>query len=439
MFLYAINIFVILANIVLIFAVLRRGARNPANIVFSGILFLVTIWIVNIQFLTTVKELETLTVLGKFGFLYPLVIIYLFYLFASEFPKRISGQYVLKLVIGVATFLMSAITVFTNLVIAEVTPTTSMPLLKYGPLAVIFYLVVFAVILLGFRNIFLSLKNTAGVMRIQSRLLFTGFAISIATTLLTNILLPTVLLVRESSRLTPLNMVFLIFFSYYSIIRYKLFDIRLYLAKIAYYLFAALFVLISFYLVFIIDLILFGSVTDIRAFLIGIPIAIIFIIIYDIVRKSLYKRVQSILISPGYDSAEVIDSYSKEVSTELEVEKILESYERVIKQCFVPQKYKYFTVENFRKTFPFLYGEYFAKKKLEYFFIDKEYSSDTLKDIVEATTFTAFFIIKSTEIVGFLAISDKEGGSVLNSEEVRIILTISNITGQAIVRAKIYK
>jgi signal transduction histidine kinase len=170
----------------------------------------------------------------------------------------------------------------------------------------------------------------------QILIILIGTLITSSLAMVTNLTLPTINHF-EFNWLGQVTTIFWLSTITFSIVRYRLFDIRFLVGQFVYYSFQAAILYLAFYFFINLYLLLFGSVFAIEALILGIPLAYGFMILYSGFNKFIRNYTDTKLINPGYNPLEVVDELNKSLSTVLDEKKIIESTLETISKTIRPE------------------------------------------------------------------------------------------------------
>ena len=162
-------------------------------------------------------------------------------------------------------------------------------------------------------------KTAKGIAKAQIYLVSTGLGFTMVFGLFTNFLL--VILAQTSSFIVfgPTFGLVLAAFVFVAIIRHKLFDIRVILGRIIYYAVLALLPFSIFFILVYFYVDVFGSVFSLPVYLLSIPVAVGFVLMFNWINDILRNQVTTRLINPGYNPLETAERLSNELSVMIEL------------------------------------------------------------------------------------------------------------------------
>ncbi|MBN2016418.1 hypothetical protein JW766_06345 [Candidatus Dojkabacteria bacterium] len=189
----------------------------------------------------------------------------------------------------------------------------------YQPFA-LFIFIYFVYSLYLFYNTYTKEENR--VIKTQIRFILIGSLISIVASLATNLFLP-ILEFPEIRYLGPLSLIAFLFFTYYSILRYRFLRVRMIIGRTVYITFIALIPFIAFYAIFFIQTSVWGSIFSTGAIITGFFIAMLFIYFLLFANTELSKFINAKIINPGFDPSEEKEKLIHKLSSELDTSKVV--------------------------------------------------------------------------------------------------------------------
>lgn len=187
-----------------------------------------------------------------------------------------------------------------------------------GPLLPLVFVSYLFLIIDSLVTLFKAQKVAQSSAKIQLRLVFWGLFGAIISGTFTNLVLPAVG-IYDAVAIGPTFTLILLGIISYAIVRHRLFDIRVLVGRLIYYTtlallpFSIFFILVYFY----VDV--FGSVFSPPVYLLSIPIAVGFVLMFNWINDILRNQVTTRLINPGYNPLETAERLSNELSVMIEL------------------------------------------------------------------------------------------------------------------------
>ena len=317
---------ILLLTFFILFSTIKTNISNVKNqrILFSFILVTVIVWVVSILVTDLYSKNYNISLWASRISFFSSALIALCYFsfvktFESKFNLRLRDIFIYALGAFFATISL------TSYVLESVTLTEENLLQSdFGRLYIAFSLyisLVFVYSTIHFYRIYRKEEDTIRKSQILSILI--GSTLSIFATLITNILFP-ILGLPEIRSLGPITLIFFLTFTYYAILRYRFLSINTLIGKIIYVLVIGLFPLISFFVIYYIQITIWGSIFRIEALASGFIISIFIVYLFLFTNKKLNQFINNIIINRHFDPSQLKDQAFKKLSTELDISKISE-------------------------------------------------------------------------------------------------------------------
>jgi len=290
------------------------------------------------------------------------------------------------------------------------------------------------------------------VTKTQMLYMFIGSVISISITFVTNLILP-VLGFKEIRALGPFGLSFFIFFTYYSIIRYRFLSSKLLLSRFAYALLVALVPYSVFHLVVFIQEKIWGSVYHNGALISGYIYAVIFIFVFSVANKQINALIKKIFYFNDVDIQVEKARFVRIIETTLDVEVILDLVIKVLEKVFKTEVSV--LVLNGEKIIPGY--EEFNRFKLDKdeiqavinwkiplirdeLIYQKQRPKGIIKLFLEKKIQCLFPILMSQNIPWtlFILIGDKNESNSYSIQDIEYINSISSLTSVALQRSYLH-
>lgn len=300
---------------ILVFA---RNPRNPINIFFSLVIFCSLIWIFTNFMVDTVYSSGLLLFWNRVAILGPIFVAPFFLLFSIVFPyekPKLNTVYKLLLFIPSLLFLPF---IFTKYNIGSATITSRGVDVSTGLLYVYFqiYFVTFA--LSAFILLIYKYLKAKGIEKAQIRFMFIGALITTTIGLVTNALL-LYLGIYEYANLGPMSILFLLGFTSYAIVKHRMLDIKLVVARSVTYIFL-LVILAGFYaaIIFAAQSYIFPDVSNSVGYVaLQITLAIIMAFSFQPLRRWITKVTDKIFFKNAYDPETFLDTMSHTIGSSI--------------------------------------------------------------------------------------------------------------------------
>jgi len=456
-------------NLILSFFVIIRDIKSNINITFSLAIVAVAGWAFGLAFFISSDNYDVAIIAGKLFYIAPLFIA-LFLLEFSIYFTLSQNNFILKkinlILIAVPLILSFLILFIPNFLIKDVLYLSSGKEIQLGILEYLVYSVYFTSCLCS--TVFIlykKYKTSSGLNKLQLLYLTLSLLVASVFGIFFNLILPWL----GNYQLIWIGPQFTIIFIAaisYTIVKYKLFDIRILFGRIAYYIILAFIVVIFYYLFYVVDINLFSNSYNIGALIIGIPEALLFILFFNNFNKFLQNKIESSFINPDYDPKEVISSFNDKISTVLDYEDIIDflltnlaktiraQFELLvlvdkddIKEIVKGKREISIDTETITKilnVFKEVFKYPLIIDELEFEIPPKFYQiKEQIKSLIIVLKNKGIKLVvplsQQDQITGILIIGAKEAENPFNSIEVEFITSMAELTALALARAFLYK
>ncbi len=341
-------LFVVLINGFLGLLIFTRNTRSAVNRLFLLLTFATYMWAIA-SYLTDNAPVDQRLLWGRIAFFFPVLVTLCLVLLSRVFPVRLkTSRKELVAVICLAAFNMFIS--LTPLVAKSAVIHGNGTDLAPGSMYFVFILIELALFGYAIKNYILSLRHSDAAQRAQSKLVAYGFMVSFFWALLFNVLLTLVVPAWGPARFGPIGTVIFVSFTAYAIVRHKLFDIRLIIARSIAYL-TSLTVLASVY-----GFLVFGTAD--LLFHLSIPVYVqIFLAAATAVAslsfghiKSFFDRATNkLFFRDAYDTQAFLDEFNKNLAITHELDQLLKQSAAIIEQNIKPA-YCMFVINGTKNT-----------------------------------------------------------------------------------------
>ncbi len=444
--------------------------KRLSGLFFTFLIITSIVWVISLYSFTSTSNISTAYISSRFIWVAAPLLIGNLYCFTYAFRHEdIRKHQQIKLwLIGVnlvCGLILSLISIGTNLVVENIDVTIRK--IFYGPgyILVILYIIINTLLIL--KNISGHRKEASSKSKNSINIIYLGIILTIFSALFTNVVIPLVVGNSKYSYLgiytsIPINVAIT-----YGILGYRLFEARIVIGRLAYFSLLTAIIIVAFYFSYYIDILLWGNATSINALLTGIPVAFGFLTFYDWFKKNLQKNVTTRIINPGYDPTEEIAEYNITISTKLDSDEIASRLEYILNKTIRPN----FTVIYYKSNYNEKLQEILNTKAIDlknipieeiidfwrktffkiidldqlnieipnYFKTESEFIIG-LMSIMELHSIKLIIpILDPHELIGVLVIGERSSRYPYNSTQLDFISSITQITGVAFARSKLYE
>src|SRR3989339_838989 len=322
-----------------------------------------------------------------------------------------------------------------------------------------------------FLRLFIKYFRNKGIERSQIIYLATGYSLAANLAFATNLIMPWL----GSFFLNWLGQVLtciMVAFTTYAILKYRLMDIRIVVRKVAVYFLSAGFVYGVFYLMVWFYNKAFGSVYSNGAYLLGLLIAPLFVLLFAWLNSEIKIVANKYLFFSLYSHQETIAKLTDDLTNSIDLSKIVDSIVDSIKEAMqldragillIDQsglviKYKIAKVIGFNENNGIslvqdnFLTHYLQETKKPLVRDEIQIIAKDLKNIEEKQNFGQLSenmkhieaslclpMIISSKLIGIIVLGNKVSGDAYTKEDLELLITLSKQASIAIDNARLYK
>lgn len=317
------SLFSIGANLLLGYVAFRSNQKSATNRLLAILTIILSLWIVTNWF-----SLNSATTDQTLFWIRAVMIVTtplgpILYLFLKVFPDqklKINNKTYLSLFIGITLVILVSISKFTFPSVAISKSGTITPQIGVGILTYLTFTVTF--VLAGFAKIYSKFSTASGMLKEQLKYLVLGVIATFSLQIVTNLLAVVLLNNSKLVALGPISSLLLIGLITYAVVKHRLLDIRLVIARtMSFSLFIV--VVISTYvgIIFAAGKYIFSSGLTTTQTIISALITVTIALSFQSVRKYLEKVTDKIFYHDNYDPQKVLALLTKSISSSLDIEK----------------------------------------------------------------------------------------------------------------------
>ena len=448
--------------------VFNKNRKGKTNIAFALFALSVIIWSIGYYFWQTSNDATSalfFTRLLMAGAVF-IPATYLHFVLALIGKLKEMGK---LLIISYLVFFVFFLFNFTSLFINRVEPLLTFPFWPRPGMAFHVFLAIWVLLVIyATYLLYKTFHHSTGIIRSQIKYVLLGFALGFIAGS-TNYLLWYRIPVPPVANI--LGSVYVAGMAY-SIIRYRLMDIRIVFQKILTYLIIAAFAYGYFYAVTSLNNSLFGGVFIKGAYLLGIPLALAFSIIFAPFQRLLQKITKRYLFSDLYNAQETINNLANKLTTIIDLNQIIDLVVDTIKNTMNLErsgvlladeqagvvKYKIAKVVGFdehngislvQNNFLTQYLEQSQKilirEELEFLITDakntkdKEGFTNLKQHMTKIEASLCLSLISSNKLIGIIVLGNKMSGDAYSKEDLDLLNILSKQASVAIENARLYK
>ncbi len=233
------DLIVLLVSVLIISAlglvIVLRNIKNTSYQLFGLFNIVAVAWFVANYFSNHINSYNVLLFVNKLSLFIGLLLVISVWLMSIYFPQHLSKHRIQNIVAAIITPAILYITLFTNLIVESVkyANNNSVVQINNGNLYILY--IITSLIFLGFLgyNFYRSYhhKGLSVIQKQQVVYLAFGFLLSFLWSILTAAIVPAITNNWYISKFGAVGSLFVVFFLSYAIIKHKLFDIRLFIAR----------------------------------------------------------------------------------------------------------------------------------------------------------------------------------------------------------------
>lgn len=455
------------ANLVIVYLVLRANPRSQANRSFSVFSFSIALWSVASFLFYQFGDTSRLQIIyGNLLFAGPMIIPGSFFYFALSFPRDTKINEWKTFLIFTTTFLFFisfpfSIVEFSN----EGSPIYGYIFTNIYPFYFLFFIVG------GMGHLLYKFFKIKGIHRAQLMYFFIGSFITVVLASVTNLLFPLLFGNFELASLGPSTTIILIGFVAYAITRYRLMDVRLVIFRslvfgLIVFVIGGIFAAISTVIAS-----MFSDFARIQSNIVsGVIVATLLTLFYQPLRKLIERATNTFLYKKSYNPDVLLGQITEVSSSILDLKQLLASIAKTLDEALHSQKLGIVLVDNDAKKLTVSYQAGFAPgvaeklanypKAVEILYQEVKRLGGLLvidemktryengefepvdKELLLALYQNDIAVILplhvKDEVVGIVVLGNKKSGDPYNSQDLNVLKIIGGQVAIAIENARLY-
>lgn len=225
------SLFLSICILVIGASVYLRNRKQLVNKVFISFALICSLWGISYANIEQFDNLGVVRFINSFTFAISVILVYTATFFTYVFPVRKSYR---SFLFALPLLFVSVVLSFTTSISGEVIRLGGDPVMyqySAGSLSILYiFTMLYAVILIA-RNLFVGTRGYSTQERAQAKIIATGFVSSAIIGILIANVLPSLIGVQQVDLFAPFSLILLVGFTAYAIVKHKLFDIRLIVAR----------------------------------------------------------------------------------------------------------------------------------------------------------------------------------------------------------------
>lgn len=414
---------------------LSKNIRSATNILFAVLCSALIGWTTANYFSLYLTDPEEIFLSIRFVFLFVVLQNTAFFLFVNIFPSAKSTLNPAKVkVFLLLSFVVGAIA-FTGLVFKGYSYQNEQLSLLASPLIAAFIAHAAFSIGWGIKSLISRYKRSSDVLRNQLLFLITASVILLVVVPLTNFVLPIAFKNSTFVAFSPIYTAFFAFIIAYAVIRQKLFDIRLVVARsVAYILVVATLGLLGSLLFFTASELVFGEAIrrGSAGQALNVLLAVLLALSFQPLKRFFDKVTNRLFYRDAYDSQAVLNNVNTLLTQEIDLKVITHKGLTIICQSLRIDR-GYFVVMDDGKVYDTAFygnvkGHEIPVAELASFnelLVADEYSSGKAAEVLKKYDYSiGLKLATQDEVVGFIFLSLKQSGNIYTQQDIRLLSII---------------
>jgi signal transduction histidine kinase len=440
---------VILINGLFGLTIFLRNIKGQVNILYAATVIAVFVWSIANYTSNHVATHSNQLLANRVSFAAGLLLVLMAWLLSSFFPSK-SPHYELQLKIAMLISPLLLIAVFTSLVISNVSynPSESITNIQTGDLYPVFIISVLTFLSFITYNFFDTYKKSFGLARIQISYSALGVLLAFMWILLTSALIPAITHKWGISKVGSVGTVFFVGATGYAIVRHRLFDIRLVVARsVTYFLLlttlAGSYSLLGFAVIGLFSL---DQASNIAQETVYAILAVTLAFIFQPLRRFFQKITDSFFYRGGYDAEQMLGNLGEIMSREIELGRLtadviteLTAQMKLTKaMIIVLDEDKIFYEANNDSNNKEIGLDELNQIGSGVVLRDSSGPEDVKKVFDKYDLAISTDLRSSNELVGYLLLGSKKSGDIFNSTDIKTLNILAHELAIAIHNAKSY-
>ncbi len=428
-----------------------NNSRSSTNVLFSALIFFIGLYpIFNYLSLISV-DADTALFWAKFILISAIPAGPLFYLFVTVFPAtKFTVHKGISIGIAIWVLLNIFLAIFGK-VFQSVSIVNGVPEIVSGPAVGSFGLLQILSIIAGSRELILKYRRSSGLLRRQLQYITFGIITSFGLTVITTLIFPLVLGINFFIPISPIFLLVAGITIAYTIVRHRLLDIRLVVARtVSYSLLVGIFGIFYTLLFSLFSSWFFFAVTEARIISVSTILALVMTFTFQPLRRLLEKATDDIFYKDKYDTNTVLYKLALIMASTLRLEElthgILDELLREVKiskgAFILTEEDKVFDIKSkgYKSSPSFSEEEIRLLINTRVTLIFDELEENEIKDILRKQKLALVIHLRTEgEQVGLLVLGDKESGDIYSEQDINLMEILAPEAAVAIQNAKAYE
>jgi len=432
---------VIIVNLLLAILVLSRNVHSRVNRLYGLLSLMVIVWSVA-NFLSNENTTHgRLVFANRLALTAGLWLVAAVWIFVVHFPVKRRHR-VQTVFAAIVLPIVSMLTLFTPYIVADVTfnATKQVGDILTGSLYTIYVALLVIFLILTFRNFYTAYRlKSDRLTRQQITSAAVGIILGFLWILITSAIIPALTGDWTVSKLGILGSLFMVGFIAYAIVRHRLFDIRLIVARSAAYTLSliSIGVLYAFVSFFIIGRLLFKDQNFAVSQQVTVTLlAVILVFTFQPVKRFFDRITNSIFYRDAYNSQLVLNELGGLFASEINIDKIAQRSLEILNgglklqysRLVVVDEGKVYRIKDFgevpRKSIDLKDLEKIKDRLLS---VDEFGLAESTKEFLDKEGINCFIrLVTQDGIVGYLLLGPKQSGNIYNSQDIELLKIVGN-------------
>jgi len=444
---------VIFMNLTLGGFVLSRNFKNRINIIFAFLAFMIAVWAFS-NYYTNYAPSSILLLANQGAFTTSLFMIYAVWLFSSNFPKPLNKASIQNFILYPLLIITAPLTL-TKMVIADVSyrPSEQLTDITTGSAYFIFLITLVCFFIFIIKNFVYNYRTSNTVIRNQMKFMASGILIAFIWVSVTSAIIPAITGDWFIAKFGPVGSITLVGGIAYAIVKHRLFDIRLVVARTMAYVLLLSTIAVTYGLsIFALSRSIFvgSEITNTQQF-VYIGLAVFISLTFQPLKKFFDRVTNRIFFRDAYDPEVALNELGKVLSEQVDLETIMHASLVLLAERMKLRQVRFVVFgesgEIYRRdSFGNTNDIYLRRDELAHFdsHNNKITVSDDLQSGKRASVMEKYDIdlvarLETIDgIVGYVLFGAKESGAIYSSQDFKLIDIASKQLAIAVQNARYF-
>lgn len=443
------------------FLVLKSNYKSNTNRLFSLFIISFIVWLFSNYFSNNLDDRGLVLLTNQLIFASTTWLAFFLGLFITTYPNSRVEFRKFFLILGLLGSSIISILSFTDFIVRDIVIQEGFSDIVFGNGIYVYAFHFLSFLIYSIYALVTKFRRSRGIERLKIQYLLLGIGLTAVSTILTNLIFP---IVFNNFAFSDIGGIFSIFFvglTAYSIIRHRMFGLRLFLGTIASVLIVSVFTFIAFYLVFSIESSIFESLFVFDSIALNLFIAVIFTFIVIQLYQGVSGLIRRSYIHSDYDPSVEIEKFNNNLSEKLSLKDVYQEIDTEIRsvmktsniELFVENGENYYCVRLEKTSKPCT----IEKRRVKSLFKQMGYISIPHEELAslyysgKATKTQKFFFqfTKDKNISAIIPLFDEEGingiialgkrGLPYDEIDLNFLMSVGKSSNLALGRAKYFK